>query len=110
MKGCRPGDIVLAPPFRLGNSTYPRPLVILSVAEAEEMQVCPVTSRPPPSGSPALACSLHHFREGGLDLFEDSYILVHKQGTIRERSIRYKKGTLESDYFRTVLESARSCR
>ncbi|GAB7015620.1 type II toxin-antitoxin system PemK/MazF family toxin [Methanogenium cariaci] len=108
MKGCRPGDIVLAP-FRLGNSTYPRPLVILSVAEAEEMQVCPVTSRPP-SGSPALACSLHHFREGGLDLFEDSYILVHKQGTIRERSIRYKKGTLESDYFRTVLESARSCR
>ncbi|KAF1078841.1 type II toxin-antitoxin system PemK/MazF family toxin [Methanogenium sp. MK-MG] len=108
MKGCRPGDIILAP-FRLGNSTYPRPLVILSVAEEGDMQVCPVTSRPP-SDSPALECSIHHFREGGLDLFEDSYILIHKRGTISERSIRYKKGTLEPDYFRTVLENVHSLR
>ena len=103
MKGYRPGDIILAP-FRLGNSTYTRPLVILSVAENGEMQVCPVTSRPPSDG-PALECSIHHFREGGLDLFEASYILINKQGTINERFIRHKKGTLERDYFRTVLEN-----
>ncbi len=108
MKGCRPGDIILAP-FRLGNSTYTRPLVILSVTEEGDMHVCPVTSRPP-SDSPALECSIHHFREGGLDLFESSYILIHKQGTISERSIRHKKGTLEPDYFRTVLENVHAFR
>lgn len=108
MKGCRPGDIILAP-FRLGNSTYPRPLVILAPAEEGDVQVCPVTSRRP-SDKPAMECSLHHFREGGLDLFEDSYILVHETGTIREKTIRSKKGTLEEDYFRSVLERVRSHR
>ena len=106
MKGCRPGDIILAP-FRLGNTKYTRPLVILSVAEEGELYVCPVTSRRP-ADSPAIGCSIHNFREGGLDLFEDSYILTHKRGTINEQSIRHKKGTLEPDFFRTVLESVRS--
>ena len=106
MKGCRPGDIILAP-FRLGNSTYTRPLVILRVADDENLQVCPVTSRCP-SNVPALECSIHHFQKGGLDLFEDSYILVHEVGIIRKKSIRAKKGTLESDYFREVLERVRS--
>ncbi len=106
MKGCRPGDIILAP-FRLGNSTYPRPLVILGVADDENLHVCPVTSRCP-SDVPALECSIHHFQEGGIDLFEDSYILIHEVGTIRKKSIRTKKGTLELDYFRGVLERVRS--
>ncbi len=108
MKGCRSGDIILAS-FRLGNSTYPRPLLILSVAEEGDMNVCPVTSRPP-SDSPALECSIHDFKEGGLDLFEASYILIHKQGTINEKSIRHKKGTLEPDYFRTVMENIHTFR
>jgi len=108
MKGCRPGDIILAP-FHMGNSTYTRPLVILSMAEEGDIHVCPVSSRPP-SDSPALECSIHHFREGGLDLFEASYILIHKHGTISERSIRHKKGTLEPDYFRTVLENVHAFR
>lgn len=106
MKGCRPGDIIIAP-FRLGNSTYPRPLVILDIADDENLHVCPVTSRCP-SNVPAMECSIHHFQKGGLDLFEDSYILIHEAGTIRTKSIRTKKGTLEPDYFRSVLKLARS--
>ncbi|WFN35583.1 type II toxin-antitoxin system PemK/MazF family toxin [Methanogenium sp. S4BF] len=106
MKGCRPGDIILAP-FRLGNSTYPRPLVILAIANDEDLQVCPVTSRRP-SDTPAMECSIHHFQKGGLDLFEDSYILLHETGTIRKKSIRSKKGTLEPDYFTAVLERVRA--
>jgi len=102
MKGYRPGDIILAP-FRLGNSTYSRPLVIIRVADDENLHVCPFTSRCP-SDVPALECSIHHFKKGGLDLFEDSYILIHEVGTIHKKSIRTKKGTLEPDYFRTVLE------
>ena len=102
MKGCRPGDIIIAP-FRLGNSTYPRPLVILDIADDENLHVCPVTSRCP-SNVPALECFIHHFQKGGLDLFEDSYILVHEVRTINQKSIRTKKGTLEPDYFKEILE------
>ena len=71
------------------------------------MQVCPFTSQRP-SDSPAVACGIHDFREGGLDLFEDSYILIHEQQTITERSVRHKKGALDPEYFRTLLESSRS--
>ena len=106
MKGCKPGDVVLAP-FRLGNSTYTRPLVILSVAEDGSLQVCPFTSKHP-SGTPAPACTIHDFQEGGLDLFAESYILIHERRNITERSVQYKKGTLEPDYFQTLLERARS--
>ncbi len=106
MIGCRPGDVILAP-FRLGNTTYPRPLVILAMADDESLHVCPVTSRRP-SDMPALECSIHHFQTGGLDLFEDSYILVHEIGIISNKSIRTKKGVLEPDYFSIVLECVRS--
>ncbi|WAI01683.1 type II toxin-antitoxin system PemK/MazF family toxin [Methanogenium organophilum] len=106
MKGCRPGDVILAP-FSLGNSTYPRPLVILSVTGEGTLLVCPFTSKRP-IDKPAIACAIHDFHAGGLDLFEDSYILIHEQRTITERSVRHKKGTLEPDYFRTLLESAHS--
>lgn len=108
MKGCKPGDVIIAP-FRLGNSTYPRPLVILAVTVEGKLQVCPFTSRRP-SDRPAFECAIHDFCEGGLDLFEDSYILIHEQRTITEQSVRHRKGTLETDYFGMLLESARTLR
>lgn len=106
MKGCKPGDVVLAP-FRLGNSTYPRPLVILSAAGEGRLLVCPFTSQRP-TDKPAFACAIHDFSEGGLDLFKDSYILIHERKTITEQSVRHRKGTLEPDYFGMLLESART--
>lgn len=108
MKSCKPGDVILAP-FRLGNSTYPRPLVILSVTGDATLRVCPFTSKRP-ANIPAIPCAIHDFCEGGLDLFDDSYILIHEQGKIKEQSVRRKKGTLEPDYFRTLLDCAHLAR
>lgn len=108
MKGCKPGDVILAP-FHLGNSTYPRPLVILSVPGVDALLVCPFTSKHP-MNTPAIPCTMHDFCEGGLDLFDDSYILIHEQRTITERSVRHKKGTLEPEYFRSLLDAARFAR
>ena len=108
MKGCKPGDVILAP-FCLGNSTYPRPLVILSVTKDELLQVCPFTSKRP-MNAPAIPCAIHDFCDGGLDLFDDSYILIHEQRTITNHSVRYKKGTLEPEFFRALLDSAPAAR
>ena len=104
MKGCKPGDVILAP-FCLGNSTYTRPLVILSVAKDDTLRVCPFTSKRP-MDRPAIPCAIHDFCEGGLDLFDESYILIHEQRTITDHSVRHKKGTLEPEYFRTLQDSA----
>lgn len=108
MKGCKPGDVILAP-FCLGNSTYPRPLVVLSVKGDNTLQVCPITSKRP-MNTPAVPCAIHDFCAGGLDLFDDSYILIHNQGTIPEHFVRHKKGTLEPDYFRTLLDCKHAAR
>lgn len=92
-----PGDVVLAP-VRFGGGEGPkvRPAVVVGAERAGVLEVCPVSSRPP-SDAPFVPIDLDDFVRGGLDLFEESYVLAAHLSTLRVREIRGKKGRLNAE-------------
>jgi mRNA interferase MazF len=59
----------------------------------DEVWLCPVSSKPS-SDAPSVPVSLEDFSFGGLDLFEESYILISRVYRIRCGEIIGKKGRL----------------
>ena len=97
------GDVILAPVAieeRGGAKT--RPAVVISAAENGDMQICPVSSRPP-ADAPCIAISLDDFSDGGLDLFEESYILTSRIRTIRSGEVVGKRGRLTPESIALVI-------
>ena len=105
MSHYRPGDVVLAPVrfHRREESVKMRPAVVIEQQTDGRVIVCPVTSRQP-DNSPHLSLGLDDFATGGLNLFEDSYVLLSERTAVTVRSIAGKKGRLNSEWLTELTE------
>jgi mRNA interferase MazF len=97
------GDVVLAP-IRLGAmpNSKPRPAVVIAVGDDGGLLVCPVSSRER-SGMSCLPLALDDFASGGLDLFEESYVITSVVLGISPSAVLAKKGRLKEGAF-TLIE------
>lgn len=80
-----------------------RPAIVVGIQKNGDVVVCPVSSRPP-FDTPGIPISLDDFAEGGLDLFNESYVMTSRVRTIRRRDLIGKKGRLTSQ---AITEIAR---
>lgn len=97
------GDVILAPvAFEERGGAKTRPAIVISAAENGEVQICPVSSHPP-TDAPCIPISLDDFSEGGLDLFEESYVLTTRIRTIRSGEVVGKRGRLNRECIASVI-------
>ncbi len=97
------GDVILAPvAFEERSGAKTRPAIVISAAENGEVQICPVSSHPP-TDAPCIPISLDDFSEGGLDLFEESYVLTTRIRTIRSGEVVGKRGRLNRDCIASLI-------
>ena len=97
-----PGDVVLASMNLSGpGGKKVRPAVVLGECERNSFLLCPVTSHMPERGD-FLPLGLDDFEKGGLDLFDESYVLVSEAGPVDGRYILGKKGKLVSSRFKEI--------
>lgn len=96
------GDVLLAS-VALDERTPPktRPVVVIRIKEPGGLHICPVTSRPP-TDAPCLPLSIDDFANGGLDLFEESYVMTSRVLTIRSSDVIGKKGRLTEESLREI--------
>jgi mRNA interferase MazF len=100
------GDVILAPvAFEERGGIKTRPAIVISTSESGDLQVCPVSSRPPTDSS-CIPISLDDFSEGGLDLFEESYVLTTRTRTIRSGDVVGKRGRLTRESIAAILAQA----
>jgi mRNA-degrading endonuclease toxin of MazEF toxin-antitoxin module len=91
------GDVILAPvAFEERGGAKTRPAIVISATENGNVQICPVSSRPP-TDAPCIPISLDDFSEGGLDLFAESYVLTTRIRTIRSGDVVGKRGRLTQE-------------
>lgn len=96
------GDVVIAPVAcedRGGVKT--RPAVVIGMTEKGDVYLCPVSSKPP-SDAPCVSISLDDFSEGGLDLFNESYVLTSRVRMIRSGDVMGKRGQLTQEAFQAI--------
>ena len=97
------GDVILAPvAFEERGGAKTRPAIVISATENGDIHICPVSSRPPIDG-PCISISLDDFSEGGLDLFEESYVLTTRIRTIRSSDVIGKRGRLTHECIASLL-------
>jgi len=89
------GDVLLAP-VRCGrfSDAKIRPVVVIESRADGFLRVCPVTGSMPDDMSASVTLDLDDFAKGGLDMFDESYILVSNPVTICKRDVIGKKGRL----------------
>jgi mRNA interferase MazF len=97
------GDVVIAqvPCFGRGGAKL-RPAVVVGSDGNNDLLVVPVSSQPS-TDSPSLPLSLDDFLEGGLDMFNESYILFSHVSTIHPRDVVGKRGRLTSEFTGEVI-------
>jgi mRNA interferase MazF len=97
------GDVVIAqvPCFGRGGAKL-RPAVVVGSDGNKALLVVPVSSQPS-TDSQSLPLSLDDFLEGGLDMFNESYILLAHVSTIHPRDIVGKRGRLTSEFTGQVI-------
>ena len=96
------GDVVIAPVAceeRGGVKT--RPAVVIGMTEKGDVYLCPVSSKPP-SDAPCVSISLDDFSDGGLDLFNESYVLTSRVRMIRSGDVMGKRGQLTQEAFQAI--------
>lgn len=97
------GDVILAPvAFEERGGTKTRPAIVISATENGDVQICPVSSRPP-TDAPCIPISLDDFSEGGLDLFAESYVLITRIRTIRSGDVVGKRGRLTQESIAEIV-------
>ncbi|MDP3565145.1 MAG: type II toxin-antitoxin system PemK/MazF family toxin [Methanoregula sp.] len=97
------GDVILAPvAFEERGGAKTRPAIVISAADNGDMQICPVSSRPP-TDAPCVPISLDDFSDGGLDLFEESYVLTTRIRTIRSGEVVGKRGRPNTECIASVI-------
>ena len=68
------GDVIIAQvPCSGRSSAKSRPAVVIGSTPDNNLLVIPVSSQPS-ADTPSLPLSLDDFREGGLDMFNESYV------------------------------------
>ena len=100
-----PGDVILVS-LSLDNKQQSkvRPALVLEAGEENKIVVLPISSRPP-SDSAFLPLSIDDFETGGLDLFSESFVLLSQRRSIRSGEVIGKRGSVSSEYLRTVQHS-----
>jgi len=100
-----PGDLVLAfIRFGGGDLGKVRPAVVVGESGAGSYNVYPVTGSEP-DGSSYVPVGLRDFEYGGLDLVEESYILVSMPVEIRINEIKGKKGRLSRAFLENLPDA-----
>ncbi len=101
------GDVILAA-LRFGGSGYEktRPAVVVAAGEGSYLVVCPISSKAPDDAA-CIPLSLDGFSRGGLDLFDESYILTAHTITIGTVSVVAKKGTLTGEMVEALTAAVR---
>jgi mRNA interferase MazF len=101
------GDIVLAPiRFRDRSERKVRPAVVVAAGQDGLLTLCPVSSKPP-EDTPSVSLSLSDFEKGGLDIFDESYVLTSYPCTVRNADVIAKKGCLARDSFAAIAALVR---
>jgi mRNA interferase MazF len=91
------GDVVIAAvAIDERSAAKTRPAVVIGTGAKGEVYLCPVSSKPS-SDAPSVPISLDDFFSGGLDLFDESYILISRVCRIPCREIIGKKGRLTDE-------------
>ncbi|MDD1700772.1 MAG: type II toxin-antitoxin system PemK/MazF family toxin [Methanoregula sp.] len=96
------GDVVIVPlalEERGGAKT--RPAVVIGTTAQGNVYVCPVSSKPS-SDAPSVPISLDDFSEGGLDLFNESYVLTSQVRRIQNGEVIRKRGRLTEESFASI--------
>lgn len=102
------GDVVLAPVLFDGSGNVKRrPAIVVARESDGRLRVCPVTSRASPD-LPSVPLGIGDFATGGLDLFEESYVLPSYLATIRSADVVGKKGRVNEDFLKDLSPSLRS--
>jgi mRNA interferase MazF len=97
------GDVIIAQVPCFGRSGAKlRPAVVVGTSHNNELLVVPVSSQPS-TDSPSIPLSLDDFLEGGLDMFNESYILYSHVSTIPPGAVVGKRGRLTREYTDLVL-------
>ncbi|WOF16745.1 type II toxin-antitoxin system PemK/MazF family toxin [Methanoplanus sp. FWC-SCC4] len=99
------GDVVIANVRIDGrNERKMRPVVVLGRGGfSGSVYACPITSREPFDSS-YVPIGLDDFEKGGLDLFDESYVLLSHACTIRNSDVAGKRGKLTKESLK-VIES-----
>lgn len=98
------GDVLLAP-VRCGrfSDAKIRPVVVIESRADGILLVCPVTGSMPDDMSVSVTLDLDDFAKGGLDMFDESYILVSNPATIRKSDVIGKKGRLTDGFMDEIM-------
>ncbi len=100
-----PGDVIIAQVRCFGRTSAKlRPAVVVGCEQNGDLRIVPVSSQPS-TDRPSLPLSLDDFREGGLDMFDESYVLFTHVSTIHPGDVVGKRGHLNSEYTGRVLAS-----
>ena len=96
------GDVLLAC-VALDSRTpaKTRPVIVVGTSDNGMVRICPVSSKPP-SDAPAIPLTLDDFSRGGLDLFEESYVMISRVTTIRTNEVIGKKGRVTPQYLAEI--------
>ncbi len=78
-----------------------RPVIVVGTTDNGMIRVCPVSSKPP-SDAPAIPLTLDDFSRGGLDLFEESYVMISRVTAIRTNEVIGKKGRVTPQYLAEI--------
>ena len=98
------GDVIIAQVPCFGRTSAKiRPAVVIGTDRNKNLLVVPVSSHPS-TDSPSLPLSLDDFLDGGLDMFNESYVLFSHVSTIHPRDVVGKRGRLTSEYTDRVIE------
>lgn len=104
-----PGDILLAR-IRLKESgnLKTRPVLVIGSSHEGLLTVCPVSSSAP-SDAPFIGLAPCDFLEGGLDICDESYVLVAMSFLIRPGEVIGKKGRVAAEVIASVHELRKAC-
>jgi mRNA interferase MazF len=97
------GDVIIAkvPCFGREGAKL-RPAVVVGKDRNNNLIVVPVSSQPS-TDTPSLPLSLEDFSEGGLDMFNDSYVLFSHATILHPRDVVGKRGRLTSEFTGIVI-------
>jgi mRNA-degrading endonuclease toxin of MazEF toxin-antitoxin module len=97
------GDVIIAQVPCFGRTGAKlRPAVVVGSDRNNDLLVIPVSSQPS-ADSPSLPLSLDDFLEGGLDMFNESYVLFSHVSIIHPRDVVGKRGRLTSEFTDQVI-------
>lgn len=100
------GDVVIAPVAceeRGGIKT--RPAVVIGTGDRGEVYVCPISSKSS-TDAHCVPITIDDFSDGGLDLFNESYVLTSRVFVIRSGAVLGKRGRLTPESVSSVLTGA----